>query len=108
MMFGRVEAVAELASEPSGSEGVRVTVYLEAHHRIEIVRDEVLPLLRPVDHRTDIAWHADQYAQETIATDLAQQGWEVIAGGDIPDPEPGAMPRSASYALRRIGESGYE
>ena len=50
----------------------------------------------------DLAWHADQYAQETIGVDLAAAGWEAIGAGDLPTPEPNAPVRSATYAVRRL------
>jgi hypothetical protein len=108
MLFGRVEAVAETAMDASGIDNVKVTVYLETNRRIEIIREEVLPVLRSIVDIEDVAWHADQYAQETIANELSAQGWEVIAGGDIPEPELGAMARSASYVLRRVSDASFE
>jgi hypothetical protein len=51
----------------------------------------------------DLTWHADQLTQETIGADLAEQGWEVIGGGEPPAPEPGELARSASYAVRQLG-----
>ena len=106
MLFGRAEAVAKLVSDPHDVQRVHVTVYLESGRGITIVRDEELPLLKAIVRPEDLAWHADQYAQETIGIELAEQGWEVIGGGDIPEIEPGALARSAAYALRRIG--GFE
>lgn len=100
MIFGRVEAVAQLANKAQ-AEAVRVTVYFETGRAIRTVRDEVLPLLRPIASDRDLAWHADQYAQETITNELAVEGWEVIGGGEIPPIESGALPRSAAYAVRR-------
>lgn len=98
MMFGRVEAVASKVEEGT----VRVTVYLETGRAFRTVRDEVVPALGPIAGASDLAWHADQYAQETLANELALEGWEVIGGGDIPAAEPGAVARSASYAVRRL------
>lgn len=98
-MFGRVEAIAA-TTEMSGI--VRLTVYLETGRSFRTVRDESVPTLRPLVDAADLAWHADQYAQETIANELALEGWEVIGGGEIPDVEPGALARSATYAVRRL------
>jgi hypothetical protein len=99
MIFGRVEAVA-MRTEG----GLRVTVYLETGQALRSVRDEEVAVLRPLVTDVDLAWHADQYAQETIGNALALEGWEVIGGGDIPEVEPGSMARSASYAVRKLYE----
>jgi hypothetical protein len=99
MMFGRVEATAEPTEQP---EAIRLTVYLETGQRIQTVRTGIVPVLRSIACFDDLAWHADQYAQETIANELALEGWEVIGGGEIPASEPGALARSASYAVRRL------
>jgi hypothetical protein len=106
MLFGRAEAVAEWETDGTGTQWVHVTVYLESGRGITVVRDEVLPLLKPIDSPIDVAWHADQYAQETIGNELAELGWEVIGGCDIPEVETGALARSATYALRKVG--GFE
>jgi len=108
MLFGRAEAVAELATDSLGNHKVHVTVYLESGRGITIVRDDLLPLLKSIETMDDLAWHADQYVQETIGNELAEQGWEVLGGGEIPAVEDGALARSAAYALRKIGgfESG--
>jgi virulence-associated protein VagC len=99
MIFGRVEAIAVL--NPVG-DSLALTVYLETGRQIEVVREESVAILRPIETAIDVAWHADQYAQETIANELALEGWEVIGAGEIPDVEPGAMARSAAYAVRRL------
>jgi hypothetical protein len=101
MIFGRVEAVAT----PSGHERLHLRVYLESGRGLRTIRDEEVPLLLPVARDEDIAWQADQYAQETIANELALEGWEVIGGGDVPPVDQGALPRSATYAVRRIAEA---
>ena len=54
---------------------LRVVVWLDTGRRIETVRDETLPPLRPVQGYADLAWHADQWTQETIGTILAERGW---------------------------------
>ena len=100
MMFGRVEAVAVPVDEERG--WLRVTVYLETGRDINVVRDGRVPALGPIGGPSDLAWHADQYAQETIANELALDGWEVIGGGEIPEIEPGSVAKSATYAVRRL------
>ncbi|MER3485519.1 MAG: hypothetical protein C4345_05655, partial [Chloroflexota bacterium] len=68
---------------------LRLTVTLETREGVRIVRQEVVPLLRPVVSPEDLIWHADQYAQETIGVDLAEEGWETIGVDVWPTWEPG-------------------
>jgi hypothetical protein len=103
--FGRVEGVVT----PIIGDGrtlLRLVVWLDTGTRIETVREEILVPLRGVDDFADLVWHADQWTQETIGTTLAERGWEAIGAGDLPtadDPdEPGALPRSAPYAVRNL------
>jgi hypothetical protein len=103
MMFGRVEAVAVRLDPSDGGPRLRITVYLETGRQMSVVRDEEVAALQSDTGMDDLSWQADQYAQETIANELALEGWEVIGGGEIPAEEPGAMARSASYAVRRLG-----
>jgi hypothetical protein len=100
MIFGRVEAVAT----PAGGEWLHLRVYLESGRGLRTIRDEEVPRLLSTTRVEDFAWQADQYAQETIANELAAEGWEVIGGGEVPPIEDGALPRSATYAVRRIAE----
>jgi hypothetical protein len=105
MRFGRVEGVVTPV-ETGGQPLLRVIVWLDTGQRIETVRDETLPPLHPVLGYADLAWHADQWTQETIGTTLAERGWEVIGAGDFPDaldqPTPGSLPRSLPYAVRNL------
>ena len=102
MRFGRVEGVVVPIGE--GDESLlRLTVYLETGARLEVVREETVRPLRPLATAADLVWHADQLTQETIGVDLAEQGWEAIGAGEVPAPEPGALARSASYAVRKLG-----
>jgi hypothetical protein len=103
--FGRVEGV--VAPTMSGGEvRLRLTVWLDTGHRLETVREEVLPPVRPIAGYGDLIWHADQWTQETIGTLLAERGWEAIGAGDLPTAdeaaEPGALARSAPYAVRNL------
>ena len=102
MRFGRVEGVVTPITE-AGETLLRLTVYLETGTRLEVVRDQVVRPLRPLATADDLVWHADQLTQETIGTDLAEQGWEAIGAGELPAPEPGALARSAAYAVRNLG-----
>lgn len=101
MQFGRVEGVV-MPVPTEGETRLRLTVYLETGTRLDIVRDEVIRPLRPLVTTEDLIWHADQLTQETIGADLAKQGWEAIGAGEVPAAEPGALPRSASYAVRNL------
>jgi hypothetical protein len=102
MLFGRVEGVV-IPIERDGERQLRLAVYLETGSRLETIRDEVLRPLRPISSAADLVWHADQWTQETIGVDLADAGWEVIGGGEPPQPAPGELARSATYAVRRLG-----
>jgi hypothetical protein len=101
MRFGRVEGVVAPV-DVDGAARLRLTVYLETGQRFEVVRDEVLVPLKPIESAADLVWHADQWTQETIGTDLAEAGWEAIGGGDVPEPEDNALARSATYAVRNL------
>ncbi len=102
MRFGRVEGVAVPVEGEDGPR-LRLTVWLETSGRLEVVREETLRPLRPLATAEDLIWHADQLTQETIGVDLAERGWEAIGAGEVPAPEPGALARSASYAVRNPG-----
>ena len=104
MRFGRVEGVVT-PEERDGQMLLRLVVWLDTGRRVETVREEALAPLRPIAGFADLAWHADQWTQETIGAMLAEQGWEAIGAGDIPEPEPGEenpLPRSALYAVRNL------
>lgn len=102
MRFGRVEGIV-VPVEDDGEARLHLTVYLEHGSRLDVVRDETVPLLRPLTTDADLLWHADQFTQETIGVDLAHQGWEPIGAGEPPIPEPGELARSASYTVRNLG-----
>ena len=102
MRFGRVEGIV-VPIEEDGETRLHLTVYLETGPRLDIIREETVRPLRPLTTDADLAWHADQFTQETIGVDLARQGWEPIGAGDPPSPEPGELARSASYAVRNLG-----
>lgn len=102
MRFGRVEGFVTPEDGPDGTR-LRLTVYLETGRRLDIVRDELLAPLRSIATRDDLAWHADQWTQETIGIDLAEAGWEVVGAGDLTSPEAGEVAKSAAYAVRNLG-----
>jgi hypothetical protein len=103
--FGRVEGIVTPIVS-GGRTLLRLVVWLDTGSRIETVREEILVPVRGVSAFADLVWHADQWTQETIGTTLAERGWEAIGAGDLPagdDPdEPGALPRSAPYAVRNL------
>jgi hypothetical protein len=100
MKFGRVEGFVHMSNE-SGTVQLRLIVTLETGSRVETVRDEYID--PPVEINTaELNWLADQYTQETIGDLLSEQGWEAIGAGDIPEPEPNAPARSATYAVRNL------
>ena len=105
MRFGRVEGVVTPV-EMDGRVQLRLVVWLDTGTRLETVREEILPPLRDASDFAGLVWHADQWTQETIGTILAERGWEAIGAGDLPsrdDPDdPGALPRSAPYAVRNL------
>jgi hypothetical protein len=105
MRFGRVEGVVEPVLV-NGTTLLRLVVWLDTGSRLETVREEMLTPLRDLDTFADLVWHADQWTQETIGTTLAERGWEAIGAGELPSvddaEEPGALPRSASYAVRNL------
>ena len=105
MRFGRVEGIVTPIAG-SGQSLLRLVVWLDTGTRIETVREEILVPVRRVDGFADLVWHADQWTQETIGTTLAERGWEAIGAGELPitddGDEPGALPRSAPYAVRNL------
>ncbi len=102
MRFGRVEGVV-VPVDRGDNLRLHLTVYLESGAELRVVRDEVMRPLRQVDSVDDLVWHADQWTQETIGVDLAEEGWEVIGAGELTTPEGGELVRSAAYAVRRLG-----
>lgn len=101
MMFGRVEGVVEPVTV-GGEDWLRLTVFLETGAALRVVREETLRPVRPLQTVADLLWHADQWTQETIGVELAEQGWEPIGVGEPPRPEPDELAKSAAYAVRRL------
>jgi hypothetical protein len=101
MKFGRVEGLIEVASEAEGG-GLRLRVFLETNQGVRLVRDDVVLALEGIDGTESLSWQADQYTQETIGVDLAEEGWEVIGASDLPVVGEGEIARSASYAVRQL------
>ena len=101
MQFGRVQGYVRVA-EPQVEGQLHLTVTLEAGRTVTTVREETLAQLRPVSNPEDLAWHADQWTQETIGVDLALEGWEVVGAGPLPEVDAGSPASSAVYAVRKL------
>lgn len=93
MKFGRVIGIVVREDDQ-----LRLTVTLESGGQVRSVRNALVPVLDPAN---DLDWHADQYTQETIGVELAEQGWEAFAQGDTPVPQPG-IGQSSSYSVRNL------
>lgn len=98
MRFGRVDGF--LRRQPDGS--LELTVNLETGGTIAVVRSGRVAQLRAIETDDDLVWHADQYTQETIAVDLAEQGWEVFAEGETPLQNDESLIRSTGYLVRQM------
>lgn len=98
MRFGRVDGY--LRQLPNGE--LELTVNLETGGAITVVRSGQVAKLRKIESDLDLAWHVDQYTQETIAVDLAEQGWEVFAEGETPIQNDSLVVRSTGYLVRQV------
>ena len=83
MEFARVQGFVWL--DEGSSDRLMLRVTLERATSIELVRDESVLALGAASDHIGLAWHADQYTQETIGVNLAMQGWELIGEGEQPD-----------------------
>lgn len=105
--FARVDGVvtpAERGStrEVGAREMLRLVVTLDDGKASRVVRAETLPALRPIESSADLDWHADQWTQETIGVDLAEEGWEPVSLGESADLETPGMGRSQTYIVRKL------
>jgi hypothetical protein len=81
--------------------GYRILVTLDDRAQVRTVRDERVETLLRRDGTPDALWTADQLTQETIGTDLAEEGWEALAAVESEDASaPG--PTTVSYLVRRM------
>lgn len=97
MRFGRVDGFLRVEE----NDELSLLVNLETGRQITEVRHERVAKLRPIASEADLLWHVDQYTQETIAVDLAEQGWEVFAEGETPSQDGAGVIRSAGYLVRQ-------
>lgn len=98
MRFGRVDGFLRVDEQGE----LELTVNLECGRDMCVVRQERVAKLRPIESDDDLRWHADQYTQETIAVDLAEQGWEVFAEGETPPADDSGAIRSVGYLVRQL------
>jgi hypothetical protein len=81
---------------------MRLLVMLESSGGSMQVRDECVALLRPAADDPHLAWHADQYTQETIGTTLALEGWEAISLAQQGGNRAPIDPATVTYVVRRV------
>lgn len=106
MRFGRVTGtVVQVPSEDGDpTPWLELTVLLDAGDAIATVRSEQVPMLVIPDGADPLTWQADQYTQETIANELALQGWEPIGLAADSDVARGAAIGASSpvYIVRQV------
>lgn len=95
--FARVQgAIWQFAGEE-----IQIVVTLDDRSSITTVRDELVRAMGPLSTRDDLLWHADQYTQETIATVLAETGWEAIGVESAQGADDGLI-QSPVYIVRNL------
>lgn len=105
MRFARVVGTVVFGVAQPG--GVRrlldLTVTLDSGTSVETVRSASVPVLPVPEGEDALEWQADQYTQETIANELATQGWEPIGVAADPDPRRGSLlgRSSPTYVVRQ-------
>ncbi len=100
MEFGRVHGRA-WRDDACSDQSLRIAVTLETRTGARVVRDSCELELRPIQTVDDLAWHADQYTQETIGTDLTLEGWEAISRGEPIAGRGGIDLATVTYVVRR-------
>jgi hypothetical protein len=83
-------------------DGLWLAVSLESGRGISIVRETLVPVLENGAGTPALDWQADQYTQETIGVDLAEQGWEAIAEEEAVSEHPEGIGRSKLYTVRNL------
>jgi len=86
--------------------GLELRVTLDTGRQIEMIRSAVVPRLGGSASSNDLNWQADQYTQETIGNELAEQGWEAIAEQPATERHPG-MGVSGTYTVRNLGGAAW-
>jgi hypothetical protein len=83
-------------------DGLWLSVSLESGRGIKAIREELVPMLSETSETATLDWQADQYTQETIGVDLAEQGWEAIAEEAAITDHPESIGRSKLYTVRNL------
>lgn len=84
---------------------LELRVTLDNGRSVSTVREARVPLLGSGNQAGDLNWQADQYTQETIGIELAEQGWEAIAETPASERHAG-MGISSTYTVRNLGGAG--
>ena len=86
----------------ANDDALDLTVTLDTGRSVTSVRSERVPALGVGELAADLNWQADQYTQETIGNELAEQGWEAIAEQPASERVPG-IGVSSTYTVRNLG-----
>lgn len=84
---------------------LELRVTLDNGRTVTMVREEQVPLLGSGALANDLNWQADQYTQETIGNELAEEGWEAIAETAAKERHAG-LGLSSTYTVRNLGGVG--
>jgi len=84
------------------NDGLWLSVSLESGRGISTIRETLVPVLGSGRENATLDWQADQYTQETIGVDLAEQGWEAIAEESAVSEHPEGIGRSKLYTVRNL------
>lgn len=99
---GTVHPIADAEGRPTG--WIELAVALDTGAQVEQVRLAHVAALAVPDGADWLGWQADQYTQETIANELALDGWEPV--GLAPDDGHGRAASlagsSPTYIVRRV------
>jgi hypothetical protein len=83
-------------------DGLWLSVSLESGRGLKAIREQLVPVLSLSPESATLDWQADQYTQETIAVDLAEQGWEAIAEEMAITEHPEGIGKSKLYTVRNL------
>ena len=77
MKFARVQGHGRLVESETGPI-LSLFVTIDDGRNVTVARDEHVAWL-PFGPDADSAWQIDQYTQETLGGQLADEGWEVVS-----------------------------
>ncbi len=97
MRFGKVSGYVVARDD-----GLWLSVSLESGLGVKAIREELVPVLSETPEAATLDWQADQYTQETIGVDLAEQGWEAFAEEAAIIDHPEGIGRSKLYTVRNL------